>query len=111
MLQEPCSDSMRTVVSRESTMMPKDLTRKSTQLQKMSKRQLPDLKIVVFDIYKALYDLVESPSKFGACCSATLFQIYDIGNGFGHFGDYTIAIMGYGPEDENAVLELTYNYK
>ncbi|KAL4336790.1 hypothetical protein AHAS_Ahas12G0045400 [Arachis hypogaea] len=105
MLQEPCSDSMRTVVSRESTMMPKDLTRKSTQLQKMSKRQLPDLKIVVFDIYKALYDLVESPSKFGACCSATLFQIYDIGNGFGHFGDYTIAIMGYGPEDENAVLE------
>ncbi|KAL4374782.1 hypothetical protein AHAS_Ahas05G0216200 [Arachis hypogaea] len=24
--------------------------------------------------------------------------------------DYTIAIMGYGPEDENAVLELTYNY-
>ncbi|XLT45929.1 hypothetical protein HN873_038533 [Arachis hypogaea] len=64
MLQEPCSDSMRTVVSRESTMMPKDLTRKSTQLQKMSKRQLPDLKIVVFDIYKALYDLVESPSKF-----------------------------------------------
>ncbi|MED6184347.1 hypothetical protein PIB30_046502 [Stylosanthes scabra] len=23
---------------------------------------------------------------------------------------YTIAIMGYGPEDENAVLELTYNY-
>ncbi|KAL4393357.1 hypothetical protein AHAS_Ahas02G0043900 [Arachis hypogaea] len=28
---------MRTVVSRESTIMPKDLTRKSTQLQKMSK--------------------------------------------------------------------------
>lgn len=23
---------------------------------------------------------------------------------------YTIAMMGYGPEDKNAVLELTYNY-
>ena len=23
---------------------------------------------------------------------------------------YTNAIMGYGPEDKNAVLELTYNY-
>lgn len=23
---------------------------------------------------------------------------------------YTVAFMGYGPEDENAVLELTYNY-
>ena len=23
---------------------------------------------------------------------------------------YTVAMMGYGPEDKNAVLELTYNY-
>lgn len=23
---------------------------------------------------------------------------------------YTIAMMGYGPEDKNAVMELTYNY-
>jgi len=23
---------------------------------------------------------------------------------------YTIAMMGYGPEDQNTVLELTYNY-
>lgn len=23
---------------------------------------------------------------------------------------YTIAMMGYGPEEKNAVLELTYNY-
>lgn len=23
---------------------------------------------------------------------------------------YTIAMMGYGPEDTNAVIELTYNY-
>ncbi|KAH9762478.1 putative lactoylglutathione lyase [Citrus sinensis] len=55
---------------------------------------------------------------------------YDIGTGFGHFGiavddafgmellrkrdnpeyKYTIAMMGYGPEDKNVVLELTYNY-
>jgi len=26
------------------------------------------------------------------------------------FFQYTIAIMGYGPEDNNAVLELTYHY-
>jgi len=26
------------------------------------------------------------------------------------FLSYTIAMMGYGPEDKNAVLELTYNY-
>lgn len=23
---------------------------------------------------------------------------------------YTIALLGYGPEDKNAVMELTYNY-
>lgn len=23
---------------------------------------------------------------------------------------YSVAMMGYGPEDKNAVLELTYNY-
>ena len=23
---------------------------------------------------------------------------------------YTVAMMGYGPEEKNAVLELTYNY-
>ncbi|KAJ1420246.1 SGNH hydrolase superfamily [Sesbania bispinosa] len=37
-------------------------------------KQLPGLKIVIFDIYKPLYDLVQSPSKFGfveasrGCC-------------------------------------------
>ncbi|XP_020227207.1 GDSL esterase/lipase APG [Cajanus cajan] len=37
-------------------------------------KQLPGLKIAVFDIYKPLYDLVQSPSKFGfseanrGCC-------------------------------------------
>jgi hypothetical protein len=25
-------------------------------------------------------------------------------------GQYTIAMLGYGPEDKSAVLELTYNY-
>ncbi|CAI9782536.1 unnamed protein product [Fraxinus pennsylvanica] len=55
---------------------------------------------------------------------------YDIGTGFGHFGiavedsvgiellrkrdnpeyKYTIAMIGYSPEDTNTVLELTYNY-
>lgn len=29
------------------------------------KKQLPGLKIVIFDIYKPLYDLIRSPSKFG----------------------------------------------
>lgn len=29
---------------------------------------------------------------------------------FVHKFQYTIAMMGYGPEDKNAVLELTYNY-
>ena len=28
-------------------------------------KQLPGLKIVVFDIYKPLYDLIQSPSKSG----------------------------------------------
>lgn len=26
------------------------------------------------------------------------------------FGQYTIAMLGYGPEDKSTVLELTYNY-
>ncbi|KHN32662.1 GDSL esterase/lipase APG [Glycine soja] len=30
-------------------------------------KQLPGLKIVVFDTFKPLYDLVQSPSKFGCC--------------------------------------------
>jgi len=28
-------------------------------------KQLPGLKIVIFDIYKPLYDLVQNPSNFG----------------------------------------------
>ena len=26
------------------------------------------------------------------------------------FGQYTVAMVGYGPEDKSTVLELTYNY-
>lgn len=29
---------------------------------------------------------------------------------FFFFVQYTIAMLGYGPEDKSAVLELTYNY-
>ncbi|KAL5725952.1 hypothetical protein ACHQM5_009032 [Ranunculus cassubicifolius] len=48
----------------------KKINAAATQL----KKQLPDLKLVVFDIYKPLLDLVQSPSKFGfteakkGCC-------------------------------------------
>ncbi|XP_061338830.1 GDSL esterase/lipase APG-like [Gastrolobium bilobum] len=48
----------------------KKINSAATNLQK----QLPGLKIVVFDIFKPLYDLVQSPSKFGfvearrGCC-------------------------------------------
>ncbi|RDX81415.1 GDSL esterase/lipase APG, partial [Mucuna pruriens] len=43
-------------------------------------KQLPGLKIVVFDIYKPLYDLVQSPSKFGfvearrGCCGTGIVE-------------------------------------
>ena len=29
---------------------------------------------------------------------------------FFFFGQYTVAMVGYGPEDKSTVLELTYNY-
>lgn len=34
-----------------------------------------------------------------ACCKFVYFLF-----------QYTIAMLGYGPEDKNAVMELTYNY-
>ena len=37
-----------------------------------------------------------------------IFLFADIS--FGDSFQYTIAMLGYGPEDKNAVLELTYNY-
>ncbi|KAL5152489.1 GDSL esterase/lipase APG [Glycine soja] len=43
-------------------------------------KQLPGLKIVVFDIFKPLYDLVQSPSKFGfaearkGCCGTGIVE-------------------------------------
>ena len=39
----------------------KKVSSAATNLQK----QLPDLKIVIFDIFKPIYDLVQSPSKSG----------------------------------------------
>ncbi|KAK7823946.1 gdsl esterase/lipase apg, partial [Quercus suber] len=44
------------------------------------KKQLPGLKIVIFDIYKPLYDLIRSPSKFGfaearrGCCGTGIVE-------------------------------------
>ncbi|XVF26875.1 hypothetical protein REPUB_Repub14bG0057500 [Reevesia pubescens] len=44
------------------------------------KKQHPDLKIVVFDIFKPLYDIVKSPSKYGfveatrSCCRTGTVQ-------------------------------------
>lgn len=38
------------------------------------------------------------------------FFFYGVGVGGDDYIQYTVAIMGYGPEDKNTVLELTYNY-
>lgn len=45
----------------------KKLNAAATNLQK----QLPDLRIVVFDIFTPLYDLIKSPSKSGPCNNVT----------------------------------------
>lgn len=56
--------------------------------------------------------------KVKACPLCTIKQlkiwsylvIFHIAKNFVQTFQSTIAIMGYGPEDKNAVLELTYNY-
>lgn len=39
------------------------------------------------------------PKPLGGCCKIPCFLF-----------QYTVAMLGYGPEDKNAVMELTYNY-
>ena len=55
------------------------------------------LTTLVFFVYRTL------------CACIILFQLFVLQN-FSAPLQYTVAIMGYGPEDKNTVLELTYNY-
>ncbi|XWS72063.1 hypothetical protein CRYUN_Cryun02cG0008400 [Craigia yunnanensis] len=59
------------------------------------------------DGYK--FELIERGPTPEPLCQVML-RVGDLDRSINFYEKYTIAMMGYGPEDKNAVLELTYNY-
>ncbi|VAH15583.1 unnamed protein product [Triticum turgidum subsp. durum] len=59
------------------------------------------------DGYK--FELIERGPTPEPLCQVML-RVGDLDRAISFYEKYTIAMMGYGPEDKHAVLELTYNY-
>ncbi|XVE70467.1 hypothetical protein DITRI_Ditri10aG0074700 [Diplodiscus trichospermus] len=59
------------------------------------------------DGYK--FELIERGPTPEPLCQVML-RVGDLDRSINFYEKYTIAMMGYGPEDKNVVLELTYNY-
>ncbi|KAH9799586.1 putative lactoylglutathione lyase [Citrus sinensis] len=59
------------------------------------------------DGYK--FELLERGPTPEPLCQVML-RVGDLDRAINFYKKYTIAVMGYGPEDKNAVLELTYNH-
>ncbi|XP_020216536.1 probable lactoylglutathione lyase, chloroplastic isoform X2 [Cajanus cajan] len=59
------------------------------------------------DGYK--FELLERRPTSEPLCQVML-RVGDLDRAIAFYQKYTVAFMGYGPEDKNTVLELTYNY-